>query len=90
MSQARRPRSIELPNVGHKAPIPLGSRVGNILCTSGLIGKDPRQPALHFERMYRDNQWTIGTVAVTAISALEMAMWDLKGKVNKLQKMCGG
>ena len=29
MSQARRPRSIELPNVGHKAPIPLGSRVGN-------------------------------------------------------------
>ena len=30
--------------------------------------------------MYRDNQWTIGTIAVTAISAIEMAMWDIKGK----------
>lgn len=54
--------------------------IENIADNIGLIGKDPRQPALHFERMYRDNQWTIGTVAVTAISALEMAMWDIKGK----------
>ena len=54
--------------------------IENITTNIGLIGKDPRQPALHFERMYRDNQWTIGSVAVTAISAIEMAMWDIKGK----------
>lgn len=54
--------------------------IRNLTENIGLIGKDPRQPALHFERMYRDNQWTIGTVAVTAISAIEMAMWDIKGK----------
>ena len=54
--------------------------IENITTNIGLIGKDPRQPALHFERMYRDNQWTIGTIAVTAISAIEMAMWDIKGK----------
>lgn len=54
--------------------------VRNLTENIGLIGKDPRQPALHFERMYRDNQWTIGTVAVSAISAVEMALWDIKGK----------
>jgi len=54
--------------------------IQNLTENIGLVGKDPRQPALHFERMYRDNQWTIGTIAVTAISAIEMAMWDIKGK----------
>lgn len=54
--------------------------IENITNNIGLIGQDPRQPALHFERMYRDNQWTIGSVAVSAISAIEMAMWDIKGK----------
>ncbi len=54
--------------------------IENLTTNIGLIGADPRRPALHFERMYRDNQWTIGSVAVTAISALEMAMWDIKGK----------
>lgn len=46
MTPPRRLRSIDLPKVGHKAPIPLGSRVGNILCTSGLIGKDPADGSL--------------------------------------------
>ncbi|MFH1570629.1 MAG: mandelate racemase/muconate lactonizing enzyme family protein [Gemmatimonadota bacterium] len=54
--------------------------IGNLVENIGLVGKDPRQPALHFERLYRDNQWTIGTVAVSAISALEIAMWDIKGR----------
>ena len=54
--------------------------IRNIAENIGLVGQDPRRPALHFERMYRDNQWTTGTVAVSAISAIEMAMWDIKGK----------
>jgi len=54
--------------------------VRNLTENIGLIGKDPRQPNLHLERMYRDNQWTIGTISVSAISAIEMAMWDIKGK----------
>jgi galactonate dehydratase len=54
--------------------------IRNLTENIGLVGQDPRRPAFHFERMYRDNQWTIGTVAVSAISAIEMAMWDIKGK----------
>lgn len=34
-------RSIHLPKVGHKAPIPMGARVGPLLCSSAISGKDP-------------------------------------------------
>jgi len=36
----RPPRSIDLPGASHKAPIPAAARVGNILCTSAVAGKD--------------------------------------------------
>lgn len=35
------PRSIHLPRVGHKAPIPLGARVGSLIWSSAIAGKDP-------------------------------------------------
>ena len=39
---ARRPRSIEVPGVSHgKTPIPMGARVGNMIFSSGIAGKDP-------------------------------------------------
>lgn len=34
-------RSIHVPRVGHKAPIPLAARVGPLLASSGIAGKDP-------------------------------------------------
>lgn len=33
-------RSIHVHGIGHNAPIPLGARVGNLLCSSGISGKD--------------------------------------------------
>lgn len=39
-------RSIHLPNVGHKAPIPSGARVGNLLCSSAITGKSSADGAL--------------------------------------------
>lgn len=39
-------RSLHVPNVGHKAPIPLGARVGNLICSSGIAGKDPQSGTL--------------------------------------------
>jgi len=35
------PQSIDVPGLSHKAPIPVGSRVGHVLCSSALSGKDP-------------------------------------------------
>jgi 2-iminobutanoate/2-iminopropanoate deaminase len=39
-------RSIHVPHIGHKAPIPLGARVGNVICSSGIAGKDAATGAL--------------------------------------------
>ncbi|MCP3709414.1 RidA family protein [Paraburkholderia sp. CNPSo 3274] len=35
------PRSIDVPGLAHNAPIPVGARVGNVLCSSAIAGKDP-------------------------------------------------
>jgi 2-iminobutanoate/2-iminopropanoate deaminase len=38
----QKPRSIEVPGVTHgNVPIPMGARVGNMIFSSGLMGKDP-------------------------------------------------
>jgi 2-iminobutanoate/2-iminopropanoate deaminase len=34
-------RSLDVPGLSHKAPIPLGARVGPLICSSGIAGKDP-------------------------------------------------
>lgn len=49
MSQhsTRRPRSIEVEGVSHgTAPIPMGARVGNMIYSSGIMGKDPASDTL--------------------------------------------
>ena len=41
MPSSRPPsRSIEVPGASHNAPIPAGGRVGNVLCSSAISGKD--------------------------------------------------
>jgi 2-iminobutanoate/2-iminopropanoate deaminase len=37
----RTPRSVDVPGLGHNAPIPVASRVGPLLCSSAIAGKDP-------------------------------------------------
>ena len=44
-----------------------------------LIGKDPTKIELLWEQIYRLNFW-IGTTEMTALSAVEMCMWDILGK----------
>jgi len=45
-----------------------------------LVGKDPRQVERHWARMFRDGYWRAGPIMCSALSALDMAMWDIKGK----------
>lgn len=45
-----------------------------------LLGQDPRQVERICFELYRDSYWRIGPVLQSAISAVEMAMWDIKGK----------
>ena len=45
-----------------------------------LLGKDPRQIELHVNNLYRDAYWRGGAVLMSAISGVEMALWDILGK----------
>jgi 2-iminobutanoate/2-iminopropanoate deaminase len=43
---SRPPRSIHVPGASHNAPIPAAARVGPLLCTSAVSGKDAATGAL--------------------------------------------
>lgn len=45
-----------------------------------LVGKDPRDIEKHCHTVYRDAYWRGGAVLMSALSAVEMAMWDILGK----------
>ncbi|MFC2008963.1 mandelate racemase/muconate lactonizing enzyme family protein [Chloroflexota bacterium] len=45
-----------------------------------LIGRDPRLIEMHFSTMLRNSWFRPSIIILSAISAVEMAMWDILGK----------
>ncbi len=45
-----------------------------------LTGKDPRDIEKHWHAIYRDAYWRGGAVLMSALSAVETALWDILGK----------
>lgn len=45
-----------------------------------LLGLDPRNVEAIWHRIYRDAYWRGGPVLMSALSGVEMALWDIKGK----------
>ena len=45
-----------------------------------LVGQDPRNIEKHFHLIYRDAYWRGGPVLMSALSAVETALWDILGK----------
>ena len=46
-----------------------------------LVGKDPRNVVHHWQAMYRHAFYRGGPVLTSAISGIDMALWDIKGKL---------
>jgi galactonate dehydratase len=45
-----------------------------------LIGQDPAGVERHWQAMYRAWRWRNGHIFMTALGALDIALWDLEGK----------
>jgi galactonate dehydratase len=45
-----------------------------------LLGKDPRQVAHHWQAIYRHAFYRGGPILTSALSGIDMALWDIKGK----------
>lgn len=46
-----------------------------------LLGQDPREVERICHDLYRDSYWRVGPVLQSAISCVEMALWDIKAKL---------
>lgn len=59
---------------------------------SYLIGEDPRDIERHWQRIYRGTYYRGGAILVSALSGIEQALWDIKGKYFDMPvyEMLGG
>ncbi|MFN8524580.1 MAG: mandelate racemase/muconate lactonizing enzyme family protein [Chloroflexota bacterium] len=57
-----------------------------------LVGKDPMAHELHWTRLYQDAKARGGAIDATALSGIDIALWDLKGKVlgRPVYELLGG
>ncbi len=57
-----------------------------------LVGKDPTDIELHWQAMFRYPRWRGGPILNSAISAVEIALWDILGKAlnQPIYKLMGG
>ncbi|MEP7355702.1 MAG: galactonate dehydratase [Anaerolineales bacterium] len=46
-----------------------------------LIGEDPNRIEHIFQKLYRQSFWRVGAIGLSAISGIDQALWDIKGKV---------
>jgi galactonate dehydratase len=57
-----------------------------------VVGEDPRRIEHLFQKMYRQSFWRLGVIGMSAISAIEQALWDIKGKIlsTPVYELLGG
>jgi galactonate dehydratase len=46
-----------------------------------LLGEDPNRIEHIFQKLYRQSFWRVGVIGLSAISGIDQALWDIKGKI---------
>ncbi len=57
-----------------------------------LIGEEVDRIEHLYQKMYRQSFWRVGVIGMSAISGIEQALWDIRGKVlnQPVYKLLGG
>jgi galactonate dehydratase len=57
-----------------------------------LIDEDPERIEFLYQKMYRQSFWRVGVIGLSAISGIEQALWDIRGKAlnQPVFKLLGG
>jgi galactonate dehydratase len=45
-----------------------------------VLGEDPLRIEHLYQKLYRQSFWRLGVIGMSALSAIEQALWDIKGK----------
>ena len=45
-----------------------------------IVGENPLQIEHLYQKMYRQGFWRLGIIGMSALSGIELALWDIKGK----------
>lgn len=53
----------------------------HVLAERSVIGEDPRNVDMIYQKMYRHGFWKSGFIYGSAISGIDQAIWDIKGKM---------
>jgi len=46
-----------------------------------VLGEDPRRIEHLYQKLYRQSFWRLGVIGMSALSGIEQALWDIKGKL---------
>ncbi|MCP4167569.1 MAG: galactonate dehydratase [Chloroflexi bacterium] len=57
-----------------------------------LVGEDPERIEYLYQKLYRQSFWRMGVIGMSAISGIDQALWDIRGKVldQPVYKLLGG
>jgi galactonate dehydratase len=57
-----------------------------------LVGEDPSRIEHLYQKMYRQSFWRVGVIGMSAISGIDQALWDIRGKAldQPVYKLLGG
>ena len=62
----------------HSLDEPIGAAV--VKFERSLVREDPNAISRNWQRIYRGLRYPLGTAELSALSAIEHALWDIKGK----------